>query len=79
MLYLSESLHPKRNLAKQQVFKFSHNFEDNFDLFYKRNIVLKHRKEVDFLVFDPRGGKLNQLFKIEQQEKTFLMITIITI
>jgi len=58
------------NHAEQLVFHALEKLGDGFDIFYNKSFARKHSKEallyeVDFLVFDLRGGRLNHIFVIE--------------
>lgn len=60
----------RQNFAEQQVYQGLEKLGEDFDVFYNKSFARKHSKEallyeIDFLVFDLRGGKLNHIFVIE--------------
>jgi hypothetical protein len=58
------------NYAEKQVFHAMEQLGGDFDVFYSKSFARKHPKEallyeIDFLVFDLRGGRLNHIFVFE--------------
>ncbi len=70
MIYPKKFPEFRQNFAEQQVYTPLEALGDDFDVFYNKSFARKHAKEaplyeIDFLVMDPRGGKLNHLFVID--------------
>jgi hypothetical protein len=70
MIYPEKFPQQRENHAEFQVFRALEKLGDDFDVFYNKSFARKHPKEallyeVDFLVFDLRGGKLKHIFVIE--------------
>jgi hypothetical protein len=70
MIYLEKFPQQRENHAEFQVFRALEKLGEDFDVFYNKSFARKHPKEalyyeINFLVFDLRGGKLNHIFVIE--------------
>ncbi len=70
MIYPKKFPEFRQNFAEQQVYTPLEALGDDFDVFYNKSFARKHAKEallyeIDFLVMDLRGGKLNHLFVID--------------
>lgn len=70
MIYPEKFPEFRQNFAEQQVYTALQTLGEDFDVFYNKSFARKHPKEaalyeIDFIVFDLRGGRLNHLFVIE--------------
>ena len=70
MIYPEEFPPFRINYAEQKVYQALSVLGDDFDVFYNKGFARKHPKEaqlyeIDFLVMDLRGGRLNHIYVIE--------------
>ncbi len=70
MIYPSSFPSTTTNFAERQVYQSLEGLGDEFDVFYNKSFAKRNSKEaqmyeIDFLVFDLRGGRLNYVFVIE--------------
>ena len=70
MIYPEEFPPFRINYAEQKVYQALSVLGDDFDVFYNKAFARKHPKEaqlyeIDFLVMDLRGGRLNHIYVIE--------------
>ena len=71
MIYPSTFPIHRQNMAEMKVFHALKTLDNGrFDIFFNKTFALRNQKEnqlyeVDFLVFDKRGGRVTNIFVIE--------------
>ncbi|SDA96006.1 hypothetical protein SAMN03080617_04164 [Algoriphagus alkaliphilus] len=70
MIYPNTFPEYRKNFAEKVVFDALSDLGDEFEIFYNKSFAKRHHREpllyeVDFLIFDLRGGKLNYVFVVE--------------
>lgn len=70
MIYPEKFPEYRQNFAEQQVYQALEKLGEEFDVFYNKSFARRHPREaalyeIDFIVFDLRGARLNHIFVIE--------------